>query len=439
MSTTLFKNARIITPLDPGRPPAGPHQGKVARFEHSCLLCTDGRIRAVGDRGDIAASVGTASIDREIDCGGLCLMPGLVDPHTHMCFARRREDEFRMRLEGVEYLEILARGGGILSTVRTVAEASDETLFDNTRRHALSALRLGTTTVEIKSGYGLDTGQELRMLAVIARVGRETPLDVVPTFMGAHAVPEAYAGRADAYVDLMVEEMIPAVADQGIARFCDVFCEKNVFSIAQCRRILQAARSAGMGLKMHADEVNDLGGAGLAAEMQAVSADHLLAAGHDNLAAMGRSGVIAVLLPATAYSLRKPYADARRMIAGNVPVALATDCNPGSSYTESMPFVLGLAVVNMRLTPDEALTAATLNAAYAIGRQAVAGSLEPGKMADFILVDGEGPAIFAYHAGVSPVVGVYKGGQRVFCENRDPASMDDGQRQRREAAWNSTD
>jgi imidazolonepropionase len=296
-----------------------------------------------------------------------------------------------------------------------VRAASEEELFSLTRDHVLSALEFGTTTVEIKSGYGLDTETELTMLRVIDRVGRETPLDVVPTFMGAHAIPEEFAQSPDAYVELLIGEMIPAVSDQGIARFCDIFCEQGVFSVDQSRRILKAALHAGMGLKIHADEVHDLGGAGLAAELGATSAEHLLAASDENLRAMAEQGVIGVLLPGTAYSLRKTYAPARKMVDFGVPVALATDCNPGSSYTESMPFVFGLAVLNMNLSVDEALVAATLNAAHAVGMGKQVGSLDVGKFADLLLLDGDSPAILAYHAGVSPVAEVYKRGELVFC------------------------
>ena len=297
--------------------------------------------------------------------------------------------------------------------MRSVREATDGDLFENTLVLVLSALSMGTTTVEMKSGYGLDTETELRMLSVIRRVGRETPLDVVPTFMGAHAVPELYRGNGDGYVDLIVEEMLPAVEEQGIARFCDVFCEEGVFSVSQTERILAEASRRGLGLKVHADEVHDTGGAALAARMGAVSAEHLLAAGDEGISALAKSGTTAILLPATAYSLRKPYARARDMIERGVPVALATDCNPGSSFTESMPFVFGLAVMAMGLTPEEALTAATKNSACAVGMGAVCGTLEPGKQADFLLLDGETPAILAYHAGVPAVEGVYKKGEQV--------------------------
>jgi imidazolonepropionase len=416
MIRKLFTNAHIVTPYDSGVPLAGKRQGEVHHFERGALLCKDGMIEAVGNEDEIKASLVSRDVDLEVDCGGLCLIPGFVDPHTHMCFAKRREEEFTLRLEGKEYLDILRRGGGILSSVREVRAASEEELFSVTLQHAMSALQLGTTTLEIKSGYGLDTETELTMLRVIDRIGRETYLDVVPTFLGAHAVPEEYTQSPDTYADLVIREMIPAVSKQGIAQFCDVFCEKSVFSLDQSRRILQAAREAGLGLKIHADEVHDCGGAGLAAELKATSAEHLLAASDENLYAMAHKGVIGVLLPGTAYSLRKRYAPARKMVDVGVPLALATDCNPGSSYTESIPFIFGLAVLTMNLSISESLVAATLNAAYSVRMEKKVGSLDIGKFADFLILDGESPAILAYHAGVSPVVEVYKRGELMFSQ-----------------------
>ena len=413
MTTKIFYNARIFTPKDEGYPSSGVNQGTVIQYHPGALAVRDGRIAGIGEEQTVLDEPALENVSMKVDCGGRCLVPGFVDPHTHMCFARLREAEFDMRINGMSYLDILKQGGGILSSVRDVREAGELELYRTTRSRVLTALGLGTTTVEIKSGYGLDTESELKMLRVIDRVARQTSMDVVPTFLGAHAIPQEYTDSPGAYVDLIINEMLPAVRDQGIAKHCDVFCEEGVFTIDQSRRILTAAKQLGMAVKLHADEIRDLGGAGLAGEINAVSADHLLAASDENIEKMAHAGVIATLLPATAYSLRKPYARARTFIERNVPVALATDCNPGSSYTESMPFVIGLAGLNMGLSPAEALNAATLNGAYALGRARRTGSLEPGKNADFLLLEGESPSILAYHAGVSSIYQVYKLGELI--------------------------
>jgi len=413
MPTALFRNARIYTPVDRGAPCSGEAQGNIAVYTPGAILVEDGIIKTAGPEQEVTAELPESLANNATDCGGRCMIPGFVDPHTHNCFAALRESEFELRLGGTPYLEILRQGGGILSSVQAVAEADADLLRTNTERQIKRALTFGTTTMEIKSGYGLDTKNELKMLEAIGGAAENTPVDIVATFLGAHAIPMDYRDRSDEFITLVIEEMLPAVVRQGIATQCDIFCEKGVFSISQGRRLLQAARNMGMRVKLHADEVHDLGGAGLAAEIGAVSADHLLAASESNMEAMAEAGVVATLLPATAYSLRKPYANARAMIGKELAVALATDCNPGSSYTESMPFVIGLAVLNMELSPAEALTGATLNSAYAIGTADRTGSLEAGKQADFVLLDGESPAILAYHAGVSPVEAVYKRGRRV--------------------------
>lgn len=413
MALKLFRHARIYTPLMGRRPAVGDEQGKLAVYEDGCFLVENGRLLAVGAMKDVEERLEGRTADQEFDFEGAAVVPGFVDPHTHACFAALREEEFSMRLAGKSYLEILQAGGGILSSVRAVRSASDEALFAFSRSLLDSTLLYGTTTIEIKSGYGLDVETELRMLRIIDRLGRETPQTVIPTFMGAHAVPEEFRGDPEGYVALLREEMLPAVAKQGIARFCDIFCEEGVFSVEQSRRVLECAREHGLHLKVHADEVHDLGGAALAGELRAVSAEHLLAASDAGIEAMKESGVVAVLLPATAYSLRKPFARARTMVEKGVPVALATDLNPGSCFCSSMPFVLSLAVMGMGLTPEEALTGATLNAAWAVGAAHDVGSLEPGKMADFLVLDGETPAVFAYASGTRPIRSVWKQGERV--------------------------
>ena len=413
MTVKLYRNARIFTPLDHGHPLKGKEQGEIREYPRGAILAVNGLIEKIGDESEILNGISSPLVNEERDMGGACVIPGFVDPHTHLCFAKRREDEFKMRLDGLPYLEILNRGGGILSSVKSVRSVTEEELFSTTRKLAMSALAKGTTTIEIKSGYGLDLELEMKMLSVIKRISTETPLDVVPTFMGAHAVPAEYKERPDDFVDLVINEMLPKVKEQGIAEFCDIFCEEGVFSVAQSRKILKAAKAMGFEMKIHADEVHDLGGAGLAAELSVRSAEHLLAASEENLRAMGKSGSIAVLLPATAYSLKKPYAKGREMIDWEVPVALATDCNPGSCFCESVPFIFGLGVMNMNMTIEEALTASTLNAAYAVNRQHMVGSLEPGKQADFLVLDGETPTTLAYHAGSTSVLEVHKLAERV--------------------------
>ncbi len=418
MIIKLFKNAKIYTPEDNGRPAAGKNQGALNFFPNGAMLVENGIIKDIGNKKDVLSHINSSrlnshNIDSEIDCMGQCMIPGFIDPHTHMCFAETREEEFEMRMNGAPYLEILEKGGGILSSVTSVQNADDNTLYKNTKKHVMSALKSGTTCLEIKSGYGLDMENELKMLKVIQKISRTTPLDIKATFLGAHAIPPFYKNDPDGFIDLIISEILPEVKKQKIADFCDIFCEKKVFTIQQSRKLLKKAQELGFGLKIHADEVHDTGGAGLAADLGAISADHLLNTSNENIKKLAESCVTAVLLPGTAFSLRQPYARARYMIENNLSIALATDCNPGSSYTESMPFIMELAILNMKMTPAEALTGATLNAAYAINMESRVGSLDIGKQADFLLVDGKSPAIFAYHSGINPVTNVYKLGEKI--------------------------
>ncbi len=408
----LFKHAHIYTPRMGSAPAKGAEQGRIFEVSDGCILVENGRIAAVGERGEVEKKLAGRSADREYDLEGAAVIPGFVDPHTHACFAAKREAEFSMRLAGRPYLEILKAGGGILSSVRSVRAASEDELFRFSKKLLETTLAYGTTTIEIKSGYGLDTETELKELRVIDRLRRETPQSVVATFMGAHAVPEDYRARPDEYVKLLCDTMLPAVKAQGVAQFCDIFCEDGVFSVEQSRTILKKARELGFKIKIHADEVHDLGGAVLAGELAATSAEHLLAASDAGIAALAKGGVVAALLPATAYSLKKPFARARAMIGQGVPVALATDLNPGSCFCESMPFVFSLAVMGMNLTPEEALVGSTLNSAWAIGMEKEVGSLEPGKLADFVVLDGDTPATLAYATGVRPIRSVWKTGER---------------------------
>lgn len=427
MGLSLFRHARICTPRDQGGVLAGQSQGSLLCWEKGAMLCRDGRIVTIGDEAAILGAIASARgsiIEIEVDCEGRCMIPGFVDSHTHLCFTAPREREFQARLRGADYMEILRTGGGILSSVAAVRAAPEEELFVATAKRARTALSLGTTTAEIKTGYGLRLDVEMKQLRVIERVGKETPLGVVPTFLGAHALPAEYVGKADAYVDQLVEEMIPGVTGAGRdaaaplpatarPRFCDVFCEEGVFSTDQAGRILEAARAAGLRLKVHADELHDTGGAALSATVGAVSADHLLMASDNGLRRMKTAGVIAVLLPGTAFGMRRPFARARTMVEMGLPVALASDCNPGSCFTLSMSFIFALGVLQMGLSVEEALTAVTLNAAHAIGEGERVGSLTPGKDADFLLLEGESPAILAFSAGAAPVCAVYKRGSLV--------------------------
>ncbi|MDR1378281.1 MAG: imidazolonepropionase [Synergistaceae bacterium] len=415
MTIKLFRNACIYTARTGKKPAAGEEQRQIAQWAEGCFLTENGRFVAVGTPQEIENKIKEkkGKLIKEYNLEGAAVIPGFVDPHTHACFAAKREAEFSMRLAGKPYLDILKAGGGILSSVSKVRATSEEELFQFSHRMLGTTLHYGTTTVEVKSGYGLDTETELKMLRVADRLGRETPQTIVSTFMGAHAVPEEHRQTPETYVTLLQEEMLPAVARQGIARFCDIFCEEGVFSVKQSRGILQKARELGLRLKIHADEVHDLGGAALAGELHTTSAEHLLAASDTGINALAQGGVVAVLLPATAYSLKKPFARARTMIEKNVPVALATDLNPGSCFCASMPFVVSLAIMGMNLTPEEALLGATLNAAWAVGLEREVGSLEPGKLADFIVLDGETPAILAYASGARPILSVWKAGEKV--------------------------
>jgi imidazolonepropionase len=376
----------------------------------------NGKVVAVGKTEKIREKFESGKIinaDKEV------VMPGFVDPHTHLVFAGSRKDEFEMRIEGASYMEILLKGGGILKTVRETREASKEELLEVCRKTLDVMLRHGTTTVEAKSGYGLTTKDELKCLEVMKLANEEHPIDIVPTFLGAHAIPPEYENNADGYVDLVTDEMIPRVATRKLAEFCDVFCEEGVFNIEQSRRILLKGEEYGLMPKLHADEMTQIGGAELAAELQAISAEHLLFASDDGLRTMAKQGVVAVLLPGASFNLMiGQHADARKMIEWGVPVALGTDHNP-SCWVESQQITIGLACRQMRMTPAETIVATTINAAHAVNRAHETGSLEPGKRADIIVLKVPNHRFLGYRFGVNLVGKVIKDGRLVVDDGRE--------------------
>lgn len=373
-----------------------------------------GRILAAGPEEAVRRSVSTDGRTEYVDARGGLVTPGLVDCHTHLLYAGSREKELSWKLAGKSYLEILAAGGGILSTVRQTRQAGDDVLLAETKKRLRRALAHGTTTAEVKSGYGLSVEEELRSLRLIRRLGEEQPVTLVPTFLGAHAVPEEYRDEPDRYVELVCAEMIPRVAAEKLARFNDVFCEEGVFTREQSRRILEAGLSRGLKPKIHADELAGGGGAELAAELGAVSADHLLHTSSRGIRALAASGTVAVVLPGTAYYLGAgKYAPARECIEAGVPLAVASDANPGSCPTESLQAVFNTACVYLRLHPAEVLNAMTVNAAAALELVDALGSLEAGKKADLVIWDAPNLDYLGYHFGVNLVLNVIKDGRVV--------------------------
>jgi len=372
-----------------------------------------GIIKAVGKTGDILAGFDESKFT-VIDAGGKAVLPGFVDSHTHFVFGGYRAEEFSWRLRGDSYMEIMERGGGIINTVHATRETKKYELIETGRKRLDSMLSFGVTTVEGKSGYGLDYDTELKQLEVMADLDSTHTVDIVRTFLGAHAVTKDYKGREDEYIDYVIENVMPEVAKRKLAEFCDVFCEKNVFSVKQSRRLLSRAQDMGFKLKIHADEIVQLGGAELAAELGAISADHLLQASEKSIRDMAKKGVVATLLPGTAFSLKEPYAKGRYMIDKNCAVALATDLNPGSCFTESIPLIFALAVLYMDITTEEAVTALTINGAAALNRADTIGSIDVGKKGDVIVLEFPSYKYIPYHIGISTVEKVIKDGNLVF-------------------------
>ncbi|PPA87298.1 imidazolonepropionase [Brevibacillus laterosporus] len=397
----------------------GAEMKEIGLVQDGAVAIADGRIVAVGTEQDVRKQIQGSSISKEWDAEGKLVTPGLVEPHTHLVHGGSREHELSLKLNGASYLEILEQGGGILSTVRATRAATEQELFLKAKKSLDQMLQFGATTVEAKSGYGLSVEEELKQLRVTSALQQAHPVDLVSTFMGAHAVPTEFKGRTDEYVALVINEMLPQVKRAELAEFCDVFCEHGVFSVEQSRAIMQAARKLGFKLKLHADEIEPLGGAELAAELGCISAEHLLAASDEGLLAMKEAGVVAVCLPATSFNLRlSKHARARKMIELGVPVALSTDYNPGSSPTESLQLVMTLGCLNLGLTPEEVLTAMTINAAHAIGRAEQVGSLEVGKQADLVIYDADNLDYLPYHFGINHVKTVVKNGQIVVQDGK---------------------
>ncbi|MET0623250.1 MAG: imidazolonepropionase [Pyrinomonadaceae bacterium] len=405
--------SQLVTLAGPRRPRVGEELRELSIVEGGAMLVRDGVIERAGTRAEIEPSVGSEC--EVLDAGGRVVAPGFVDAHAHPVFAGDRADEFEKRAAGLSYQEIAAAGGGIRSTVRRTRAASEDELFASARRRERWFLRTGTTTVEAKSGYGLSVEDELKMLRVVGRLNAGGRLKYVPTFLGAHEVPDEFRGRREEYVRLVVEEMLPRVAAEGLAEFCDVFCEERVFTLEESRRVLEAARSHGLSLRVHADQLTRGGGAQLAAGLGAKTADHLEHTDAEGVAALGRAGVQPVLLPGSVYALGSTrYPAARAMIEAGLAVVLATDFNPGSSPTPSMTMILSLASTHMKMTPAEGLMAATVNAAYSLNRGDEVGTLEPGKRADFVLHDCADYRELAYFFGVEHAHATYVGGRPAF-------------------------
>lgn len=395
-------------------PKKGENLKNLCIIENGAVAVKDGKFIAVGSTKDVLSEIEDDNVDK-LEFPNMLALPGFIDSHTHLVFGGSREKDFAMKLAGKSYMEILEAGGGILNTLKATRKASRATLCKNGFSYANNMLGHGTTTVEAKSGYGLNVQDELKILEAAKDIDQRMPMEVIPTFLGAHAIPPEYKGQTEDYVELVVNEMIPAVAERNLAEFCDVFCEEGVFDIEQSRQILKAAKEAGMKLKVHADEIVHLGGAGLAAELGAVSADHLLQAAKSDLEAMKKSGTIATLLPATAFSLDTEYADARDMIEMELPVALATDFNPNCA-NESMFFTIALACYKMKMHPREAISAATINAAHALDRQETLGSIEVGKTANMIILECPNPEYLSYRFAMNLTHTVLANGQVVNTE-----------------------
>ncbi|HAQ08316.1 MAG TPA: imidazolonepropionase [Bacillus bacterium] len=401
---------QLILPKSSNKPLKGPDMKMLHIMESAALAISGGKVTWIGTDGDAAS----LQASERVDANGKVVSPGLVDPHTHLVFGGSREHELALKQAGVPYLEILAQGGGILSTVSSTKKASEEELLEKASFHLERMISHGVTTVEVKSGYGLDQETELKQLKVTKKLREKFPVSIVSTFLGAHAVPPAYKGKEDDFLSEMAE-FLNEIRKLELAEFVDIFCETGVFTIEQSRQFLQAAIEKGFGLKIHADEIDPLGGSELAASLNAASADHLVAASDEGIKALSESETVAVLLPGTTFYLGKDqYARARKMIDEGVAVALATDFNPGSCVTENLQMIMSLAALKLKMSPEEIWNAVTVNAAHAIGKSSEAGTLEIGRQADFVIWDIPNFMYIPYHFGVNHAKSVYHSGYKLW-------------------------
>ena len=423
-SLAVLHVSQLVMLAGPKRPRVAAEMAELAIIRDGGMLIRGGKIDSVGPSDEIEKKSHGAEM---VDAGGRVVLPGFVDAHTHLIFAGNRLDDFERRARGESYEQIFKAGGGIWSTVEKTRAASEQDLLVQAKKHAEWFLRCGTTTVETKSGYGLTLEDELKILRVMRSLNEQSPLEIVPTFLGAHAVPRTVAQTilptsqdsqtglsASRYIDLVIDEMLPRVVKEKLAEFCDVFCERGYFDTEQSRRILTTATKLGLKLRIHADQLSNLGGAKLAAELETTTADHLEKTDGHGIAALKSAGVQPVLLPGSVYALGSPdYPRAREMIEAGLAVVIATDFNPGSSPTASMPMILSLACTQMKMSPAEAITAATINAAYSLDRGDKIGSLERGKLANFSVFDCEDFRELAYWFGMPQAHSVYVKGERV--------------------------
>lgn len=413
----LIKNASEVVTCKGFKGKKGKEMNDLHIIYDGAVAIEDGIIKAVGSTEEILKTINEEKYE-VIDASGKAILPGFVDSHTHLVFGGYRAEEFSWRLRGDSYMEIMNRGGGIINSVTGTKEATKEELIELGKKRLNSMLSFGVTTVEGKSGYGLDFETEIKQLEVMEELDNVHPLDIVKTFLGAHAVPKEYKGKEDEFIDFIIEEVLPVVKERNLAEFCDVFCEKNVFTVDQSRKLLLKAQEMGMKSKLHADEIVRLGGAELSAEIEAVSADHLLQASDEGIKAMAEKGVVATLLPGTAFSLKEEYARGRYMIDNGCAVALATDFNPGSCFTESIPLIISLATLYMKMTPEETITALTINGAAALDKADTIGSIDVGKKGDIVIHEFPSYKFLPYHIGVSTVEKVIKNGIMVYDKNK---------------------